>query len=108
MRNGTTDTNAGSGGCHREAISRARAVLGEVIRSTPANEGTYSTPREHHGSLNLMICGCRSAITIDPNGDLLEIALDGLDHLIHRPREIYVEDGPGLTAVVIVDHFAAR
>jgi hypothetical protein len=43
-------------------------------------------------------------ITYDPNGDLLEIALDGLDHLIHQPREISVKDGPkGLTAVVIVD-----
>lgn len=34
----------------------------------------------------------------------MEIALEGFDHLIHRPREIAVEDGPdGLTAMEIVD-----
>jgi Family of unknown function (DUF5335) len=42
-------------------------------------------------------------ITYDPKDDLVEIALEGLDHLIHRPREISVEDGPeGLTAMEIV------
>jgi Family of unknown function (DUF5335) len=43
-------------------------------------------------------------ITYDPNDDLLEIALDGLDHLIQHPREISVEDGiEGLSAMEIVD-----
>jgi hypothetical protein len=43
-------------------------------------------------------------ITYDPKGDLVEIALEGLDHLIHQPREIAVEDGAeGLTAMQIVD-----
>jgi len=43
-------------------------------------------------------------ITYDPKGDLVEVALEGLDHLIHQPREIAVEDGPeGLTAMQIVD-----
>ena len=42
-------------------------------------------------------------ITYDPKDDLVEIALEGLDHLIHQPREISVEDGPeGLTAMEIV------
>jgi hypothetical protein len=42
-------------------------------------------------------------ITYDPKGDLVEIALEGLDHLIHHPREISVEEGPeGLTAMEIV------
>jgi hypothetical protein len=40
-------------------------------------------------------------ITYDPNKDLLETALEGLDHLIAHPREISVEDGPeGLTGVI--------
>ena len=43
-------------------------------------------------------------ITYDPKGDLLEIALEGLDHLIHRPRAISVDDGPeGLISMEIVD-----
>jgi hypothetical protein len=42
-------------------------------------------------------------ITYDPKGDLVEIALEGLDHLIPGPREITVNDGPdGLTAMEIV------
>jgi len=43
-------------------------------------------------------------ITYDPKDDLLEIALEGLDHLIHHPREISVEDRvEGLAAMEIVD-----
>ncbi len=43
-------------------------------------------------------------ITYDPKDDILEVALEGLDHLIPKPREIYVADGPeGVTAVEIVD-----
>ena len=42
-------------------------------------------------------------ITYDPKDDLVEIALEGLDHLIHQPREISVEDGPeGLIAMEVV------
>ena len=59
-----------------------------------------------------LTCGNRMAtkwlpllgITYDPRADLLEIALEGLDHLIHGPREIAVDDGPeGLTVMEIVD-----
>ena len=43
-------------------------------------------------------------ITYEPKDDLLEIALEGLDHLIHKPREISVDDGPdGLKSMEIVD-----
>src|SRR5262245_30881801 len=42
-------------------------------------------------------------ITYDRNDDLVEVELEGLDHLINHPREIYVEDGPlGLAALEIV------
>ncbi|HEY7661482.1 MAG TPA: DUF5335 domain-containing protein [Xanthobacteraceae bacterium] len=42
-------------------------------------------------------------ITYDPNDDVLEVALEGLDHLIPKPREIYVEDGvEGLAALEVV------
>jgi len=43
-------------------------------------------------------------IAYDPNDDIVEVALEGLDHLIHKPREIYAEEGPGgLTALEIID-----
>jgi uncharacterized protein DUF5335 len=42
-------------------------------------------------------------ITYDPNDDLVEVALEGLDHLISHPREIYVDDDVGgLLAIEIV------
>ncbi|MFK0278552.1 DUF5335 family protein [Ensifer sp. NPDC090286] len=43
-------------------------------------------------------------ITYDPKGDLLEIAMEGLDHLIHKPASIAVLEGvDGLSGVEIVD-----
>jgi Family of unknown function (DUF5335) len=32
-------------------------------------------------------------ITYDPRGDLLEVALDGVDHMIRKPQELYAEFG---------------
>lgn len=43
-------------------------------------------------------------IVYDPKGELVEIALEGLDHLISRPREISVNEGAeGLESMEIVD-----
>jgi hypothetical protein len=43
-------------------------------------------------------------IAYDPKNDLVEVALEGLDHLIYRPREIYLENGASkLTSLDIVD-----
>jgi hypothetical protein len=43
-------------------------------------------------------------IIYDSKADVLEIAMEGLDHLIHRPREIFVSEGTeGLERVDIVD-----
>ena len=43
-------------------------------------------------------------ISSDSKDDLLEIALEGLDHLINKPLAISVDDGPdGLTGMEIVD-----
>ena len=43
-------------------------------------------------------------ITYDPKGDLLEIALDGLDHMIRKPREVYADSGNGaLRSFKIID-----
>ena len=48
-------------------------------------------------------------ITYDPKDDLLEIALEGFDHLINKPQSISVADGPqGLASMEIVDKDARR
>jgi Family of unknown function (DUF5335) len=42
-------------------------------------------------------------IAYDPKDDVIEIALDGLDHLIAKPRELHVDEGPvGLTSLRVV------
>lgn len=41
----------------------------------------------------------------DPKDDILEIALEGLDHIVYGPREIYVEDSLfGATTLAVMDH----
>jgi Family of unknown function (DUF5335) len=48
-------------------------------------------------------------IVYDPKSDAIEIALDGLDHMIPRPRELYVDIGPGgMANLEIVDSSGAR
>jgi hypothetical protein len=43
-------------------------------------------------------------IAYDPNDDIFEVALEDLDHLIAKPRDVYVEEGPGgLVALEVVD-----
>ena len=43
-------------------------------------------------------------VTYDAKDDAIEIALDGVDHLINNPREVYVEEAPaGVAAIEIVD-----
>jgi hypothetical protein len=49
---------------------------------------------------NLGIVG----ITYDPKDRLLEVALDGMDHMIRHPQEIYVDQTPhGIAVVEAVD-----
>jgi Family of unknown function (DUF5335) len=43
-------------------------------------------------------------ITYDPKDDIVEVMLDGHDHMIRRPREIYLDNGAGaLMTIEIVD-----
>ena len=40
---------------------------------------------------------------------MIEIALDGLDHMVNRPRELYVDVGPGgMISLEIVDGGGVR
>ena len=48
-------------------------------------------------------------ITYDPKNDVIEIALDGVDHLIHKPREVYVEEkGLELSSLEVIDAEGSR
>jgi len=48
-------------------------------------------------------------ITYDPKDDLVELSLEGLDHMIRKPQEIYVEGGSaGLESVEIIDAGGVR
>jgi hypothetical protein len=45
----------------------------------------------------------------DPKDDVLEIALDGLDHIVRSPREIYVDDPPfGAMHLAVTDGEGVR
>ncbi len=44
-------------------------------------------------------------VTYDPKNDVIEIVLEGLDHMVFRPREFYVDYGvTGVESLGIVDH----
>jgi hypothetical protein len=43
-------------------------------------------------------------IAYDPKSDILEIALDGLDHLVAKPQRLFVDVGPeGLISFEVID-----
>ncbi len=45
-----------------------------------------------------------AGLSYDPKSDLFEVLSEQLDHLIKRPREIYVDDGvEGLRSVEVID-----
>jgi hypothetical protein len=48
-------------------------------------------------------------ITYDPKDDLIEVALEGLDHMIRRPRDVYVDqEAVELTSVEVIDQDDTR
>jgi hypothetical protein len=48
-------------------------------------------------------------LAYDPKSDQIEIALENLDHLISRPRELYFEeDGGQLSSLAIIDSDGAK
>lgn len=43
-------------------------------------------------------------IVYDPKSDVFEVVLEGLDHMIHHPQEVYIDiDAAGLNSVEVVD-----
>ncbi len=48
-------------------------------------------------------------ISYDQKNDVIDIALEGLTHLIHKPREVYIEEnGPELSSLEVIDAEGAR
>jgi hypothetical protein len=48
-------------------------------------------------------------IAYDPKDDLIEVGLEGLDHLIRKPLEVWIEgEGLDLTAIEVVDADGVR
>jgi hypothetical protein len=48
-------------------------------------------------------------IAYDQKNNLIEIAVGGIDHLIHEPREFYIEEGPtGVSSIEIIDSEGER
>jgi len=44
-----------------------------------------------------------------PKDDIMEVAIEGLDHMIHTPRELYVEEEGGeLSSLEVIDANGAR
>src|ERR1700730_10611243 len=43
-------------------------------------------------------------INYDRKNDILEIALDGLDHMINRPQDLYIDDSAGILSSFEVMH----
>ncbi len=45
-----------------------------------------------------------NGLTYDPKDDVFEVVTDAVDHLIHHPRNIYVDDTvEGLHSVEVID-----
>ena len=48
-------------------------------------------------------------MSYDPRNDLIEILVEGLDHLIRKPREVWIEHGPiGLVSMEVISEDDAR
>jgi hypothetical protein len=48
-------------------------------------------------------------VTYDSKDDMVEVAFEGLDHMIPHPREIYVQEGAaGLASLEVVDSTGAK
>jgi len=50
-----------------------------------------------------------TGIVYDPKDDLIEVVLEDLDHLIHRPREVFIDqEGVLLKSVEVIDESGVR
>lgn len=48
-------------------------------------------------------------IVYEPKSDMIEIVLEGLDHMIHKPREVYADsDATSLSSLEVIDEDDVR
>lgn len=48
-------------------------------------------------------------ISYDPKDEVIEFVLEGMDHLVHRPKEVYVDDDvEGLRSIEVIDGTGVR
>lgn len=48
-------------------------------------------------------------LSYDPKNDVVEVLLEGLDHLIHRPKSLFVDqDAIGLKSMEVIDNDDTR
>jgi hypothetical protein len=48
-------------------------------------------------------------ISYDPKDEVIEFVLEGVDHLVHKPKEVYVDDDiEGLHSIEVVDGDGVR
>jgi len=48
-------------------------------------------------------------VVYDPKSDIVEVVLDGLDHMINKPQELYAEEDAGsLSSLEVVDAAGVR
>lgn len=48
-------------------------------------------------------------ITYDPKSDLVEVLVEGLDHLIHHPQSVFVDhNGGGLRSMEVIEEDETR
>jgi len=48
-------------------------------------------------------------ISYDPKSDIMEVLLEGLDHMIHKPKELYVDhQAGGITSLEVIDEDDVR
>jgi hypothetical protein len=48
-------------------------------------------------------------IVYEPKSDMIEVVLEGLDHMIHHPREVYIDtEAAQLTSLEVIDEDDVR
>jgi hypothetical protein len=95
-----------------KAASKARFMMGWTPRLMRARPYASRMHLHHQGGTTAKK---RSSpppllgISYDPKDDVIDIALEGVDHMIHKHHEIYVEEnGLQLSSLEVVDGEAAR
>ena len=106
--------------CQNQAVTAANVDIGMSVHQLQKNEWQAYCDRMSKGlegkraqiEVTALPLGDQIAakwvpiigITYDPKDDILEVALEGLDHLIHKPRSLTVDESDvGVASLEIID-----